>query len=140
MVDEPKPEVSQLETSIVEHHRKHHTIEELAQNEDEPQTPYQLGWRTILCVITLSMGNVCAALANTVSNQSQHSYSKLIFLDQYNHQVPSCDSSKIPSRCCSCVMDCEWKFPHRLGCWAYFCKLCRMYTKQQTLISSGISW
>lgn len=78
MVDEPKPEISQLETSTVEHHHKHHAIEELAQNEDEPQTPYQLGWRTILCVITLSMGNVCAALANTVSNQSQHSCSKLI--------------------------------------------------------------
>ncbi len=79
MVDEPKPEVSQLETSTVEHHHKHHTIEELALNEGELQTPYQLGWRTILCVITLSMGNVCAALANTVSNQSpQYSCSNLI--------------------------------------------------------------
>lgn len=37
------------------------------QNEDEPQTPYQLGWRTILAVLTLSMANVCAALSNTVS-------------------------------------------------------------------------
>lgn len=36
------------------------------QNEDEPQTPYQLGWRTILAVLTLSMANVCAALSNTV--------------------------------------------------------------------------
>ncbi|KAE9379771.1 MFS general substrate transporter [Stipitochalara longipes BDJ] len=56
-----------MESSAVEHHHKHHTIEELAQNEDEPQTPYQLGWRTILCVITLSMGNVCAALSNTTN-------------------------------------------------------------------------
>lgn len=36
------------------------------QNEDEPQTPYQLGWRTIIAVLTLSMANVCAALSNTV--------------------------------------------------------------------------
>lgn len=36
------------------------------QHEDEPQTPYQLGWRTILAVLTLSMANVCAALSNTV--------------------------------------------------------------------------
>jgi hypothetical protein len=67
MTDESKPEISQVESSPIGHPHKHHTIEELAQNEDEPQTPYQLGWRTILCVITLSMGNVCAALANTVS-------------------------------------------------------------------------
>jgi hypothetical protein len=67
MTSESKPEISQVEASTVEHHQKHHTIAELAENEDEPQTPYQLGWRTILCVITLSMGNVCAALSNTVS-------------------------------------------------------------------------
>ncbi|KAJ5371380.1 MFS general substrate transporter [Penicillium cataractarum] len=36
-------------------------------NEDEPQTPYQLGWRTILAVLTLSMANVCAALSNTTN-------------------------------------------------------------------------
>ncbi|KAJ5453604.1 MFS general substrate transporter [Penicillium daleae] len=37
------------------------------QHEDEPQTPYQLGWRTILAVLTLSMANVCAALSNTTN-------------------------------------------------------------------------
>jgi len=67
MTDESKPEISHVESSPIGHPHKNHTIQELAQNEDEPQTPYQLGWRTILCVITLSMGNVCAALANTVS-------------------------------------------------------------------------
>lgn len=77
MTEESKPEISQVETSAVEHHHKHHTLEELAANEDEPQTPYQLGWRTILCVITLSMGNVCAALANTVSNPSKRCRSNL---------------------------------------------------------------
>jgi hypothetical protein len=66
MTNESKPEISQVEASAVEHH-KHHAIAKLAENEDEPQTPYELGWRTILCVITLSMGNVCAALSNTVS-------------------------------------------------------------------------
>ena len=41
-------------------------------NEDEPQTPYQLGWRTILAVLTLSMANVCAALSNTVCLSISH--------------------------------------------------------------------
>lgn len=63
-----KAEISQVENSPIEHHHHHHrTLEDLAANEDEPQTPYQLGWRTIVCVLTLSMGNVCAALSNTVS-------------------------------------------------------------------------
>lgn len=42
------------------------------QSEDEPQTPYQLGWRTILAVLTLSMANVCAALSNTVCWSISH--------------------------------------------------------------------
>jgi hypothetical protein len=72
MADEPKPEISQVEATPIQHH--HHgsdTLEKLAELEDEPQTPYQLGWRTILAVITLSMGNVCAALSNTVCCSSQ---------------------------------------------------------------------
>jgi hypothetical protein len=45
-----------------------HNIAELAAaSEDEPQSPYQLSWRTILAVLTLSMANVCAALSNTAS-------------------------------------------------------------------------
>lgn len=69
MVEENKPEISQVEA--VEHsHHGHHTIEDLAADEDEPQTPYQLGWRTVLALLTLSMGNVCAALSNTVSSPS----------------------------------------------------------------------
>lgn len=66
-MEETKPEFSQVE-EVDQHHQHHHTIEDLAANEDEPQTPYQLGWRTILALLTLSMGNVCAALSNTVSN------------------------------------------------------------------------
>lgn len=38
----------------------------LVGSEAEPQTPYQLSWRTILAFLALAMGNVCAALANTV--------------------------------------------------------------------------
>lgn len=67
-MEETKPEISQVESAPVAEHNLHqHTIEALAINEDEPQTPYQLGWRTILAVLTLSLGNVCAALSNTVS-------------------------------------------------------------------------
>jgi hypothetical protein len=64
-MEDTKPEISQME-AVEQHHHKHHTLEDLAANEDEPQTPYQLGWRTILALLTLSMGNVCAALSNTV--------------------------------------------------------------------------
>jgi VanZ family protein len=65
-MEEAKPDVSQMEIAP-ETHNLHHSITALAENEDEPQTPYQLGWRTILALLTLSMGNVCAALSNTVS-------------------------------------------------------------------------
>jgi len=64
MMEKSGIETSQVENAPVVEHA--HTIAALAVNEDEPQTPYQLGWRTILAVMTLSMGNVCAALANTV--------------------------------------------------------------------------
>jgi hypothetical protein len=66
MTEETKPGISQMETTPIQHHNGRDALEELAEFEDEPQTPYQLGWRTILAVITLSMGNVCAALSNTV--------------------------------------------------------------------------
>jgi hypothetical protein len=72
MAEEPKPEISQVETTPAQHH--HHgsdALEKLAEFEDEPQTPYQLGWRTILAVVTLSMANVCAALSNTVCCSNQ---------------------------------------------------------------------
>lgn len=59
-VKEGETGVSQLERVMTE------TDVPPVQNEDEPQTPYQLGWRTILAVLTLSMANVCAALSNTV--------------------------------------------------------------------------
>ncbi|KAK6083339.1 siderophore iron transporter [Seiridium cupressi] len=39
----------------------------VAESEDESQSPYELGWRTILAVLALAMGNVCAALANTTN-------------------------------------------------------------------------
>ncbi|KAF8851996.1 MFS general substrate transporter [Acephala macrosclerotiorum] len=65
-MEETKPEISQVE-EVEQRHHKHHTLEDLAANEDEPQTPYQLGWRTMLALLTLSMGNVCAALSNTTN-------------------------------------------------------------------------
>lgn len=64
-MEDKKPEISQVE-KVEQHHHKHHKLEDLAANEDEPQTPYHLGWRTLLALVTLSMGNVCAALSNTV--------------------------------------------------------------------------
>lgn len=72
-MEETKPEISQVESAPVAEHN--HTIEALAVYEDEPQNPYQLGWRTILAVLTLSMGNVCAALSNTVSKITQSAHS-----------------------------------------------------------------
>ncbi|KAM0815749.1 putative Major facilitator superfamily (MFS) profile domain-containing protein [Seiridium cardinale] len=44
-----------------------HVSQIVAESEDEPQSPYELGWRTILAVLALAMGNVCAALANTTN-------------------------------------------------------------------------
>jgi hypothetical protein len=35
--------------------------------EDEPASIYQVGWRTMMAIIALSMSNNCAAIANTVS-------------------------------------------------------------------------
>lgn len=46
------------------------SITALAASEDEPQTPYQLSWRTIVALLAISMANVCAALSNTVSRIS----------------------------------------------------------------------
>jgi hypothetical protein len=64
-MDEKNPKIPEIETTHGEHELKH-SITAPAENEDEPQTPYQLEWKTILTLLTLSMGNVCAALANTV--------------------------------------------------------------------------
>ncbi|KAF4628323.1 hypothetical protein G7Y89_g9833 [Cudoniella acicularis] len=63
---ESKPKISQVEMTHIGHEHAH-TIAALAEDEDEPQTPYQLGWKTILALLTLSMGNVCAALSNTTN-------------------------------------------------------------------------
>jgi hypothetical protein len=88
MTEETKPGISQMETTPIQHHNGRDALEELAEFEDEPQTPYQLGWRTILAVITLSMGNVCAAqfkvtnsvLTMDLLRQTQQSNSKLRLL------------------------------------------------------------
>lgn len=65
-----------------------------AASEDEPQTPYQLGWRTVLALLALSMANVCAALSNTVSNiQIRYNFWLIDGSDKHNHQVPSCNTS-----------------------------------------------
>lgn len=34
--------------------------------EDEPASIYQVGWRTMMAIVALSMSNNCAAIANTV--------------------------------------------------------------------------
>jgi hypothetical protein len=69
-------------------HLNQHGIAALAaSSEDEPQTPYQLGWKTILALLTLSMGNVCAALSNTVSHIIESStllWVNLIITDKHN--------------------------------------------------------
>lgn len=67
---ETEKKVAVDSSHIEDSHHHHHgleTIEILAANEDEPQSPYELGWRTIVALIALSMGNVCAALSNTAS-------------------------------------------------------------------------
>ncbi|CZR68468.1 related to potential drug facilitator PEP5 [Phialocephala subalpina] len=69
-MEETKPQISQVEEVEQSNHR-HHMLKDLAANEDEPQTPYQLGWRTILALLTLSMGNVCAALTNTTNTTTK---------------------------------------------------------------------
>lgn len=43
-----------------------HGARNLVAPEDEPESPYQLSRKTILAFLALAMGNVCAALANTV--------------------------------------------------------------------------
>ncbi|KAI1842923.1 hypothetical protein JX266_010941 [Neoarthrinium moseri] len=39
----------------------------LADSEDEPQSPYQLSWKTLMAFVALAMANVCAALSNTTN-------------------------------------------------------------------------
>lgn len=64
---EEKHEIHHCESLEEQNRLNARTISALAVNEDEPQTPYQLGWRTIAALLALSMANVCAALSNTVS-------------------------------------------------------------------------
>lgn len=69
MADEKAQEVQPV-SHVAEHNEyvaNHHGgIQAMAEYEDEPETPYQLSWRTILAVLALSMANCCAALTNTV--------------------------------------------------------------------------
>lgn len=67
MSDE-KNDISQIGTVVQDEYVRPISggIPVLAQYEDEPQSPYELSWRTIAAVLALSMGNVCAALTNTV--------------------------------------------------------------------------
>lgn len=39
---------------------------EVAASEYEPPTEYRIHWRTMAAVFSLAMGNVCAAMSNTV--------------------------------------------------------------------------
>lgn len=39
---------------------------EVLATEDEPASIYQVGWRTMMAIVALSMSNNCAAIANTV--------------------------------------------------------------------------
>lgn len=40
---------------------------EVLVTEDEPASIYQVGWRTMMAIVALSMSNNCAAITNTVS-------------------------------------------------------------------------
>lgn len=41
------------------------TEDEGLASEDEPASIYQIGWRTMMAVVALSMSNNCAAITNT---------------------------------------------------------------------------
>jgi hypothetical protein len=140
MTEESKPEISQVETSAVEHHHKHHTIEELAQNEDEPQTPYQLGWRTILCVITLSMGNVCAALANTVSNLSGLCCFKLTLQTNTTIKFQVATVARSPADAALASWIANGNFLVVLAAGPIFVSGTRSTWHNMQLIDSGFSW
>lgn len=95
-----KPEVLQVENT----RHVSGSVAVLAANEDEPQTPYQLTWKTIIALLALSMGNVCAALTNTVCISScqlinfmnSPVVTVVLFADKYDHQVSSRNTCKIP--------------------------------------------
>jgi hypothetical protein len=68
-MSDTKNEVETLEYAPQESIQRHHDrdVVIVQGNEEEAGSVYQLGWRTIVAVLALSMGNCCAALANTVS-------------------------------------------------------------------------
>lgn len=85
-MDDTKPElqVEKVETVM------HHSITRLAQNEDEPQSPYELGWKTIAALIALSLANCCAALSNTVGCLTHmRLFNADHISDKYSYQVSS---------------------------------------------------
>ena len=93
-MSDDKAEVDTVEyTETVQQHHGHHDVILVQGNEDEVSSVYQLGWKTILALISLYMANSCAALANTVCS-SHGSIStdtdELFFVDQYCHQIPGC--------------------------------------------------
>lgn len=65
-----KPEVDTVEyihrDTVQQHSDRNHEVVVVQGNEDEPGSVYQLGWKTIIALLSLSMANSCAALANTV--------------------------------------------------------------------------
>ncbi|KAG8412656.1 hypothetical protein J3459_013901 [Metarhizium acridum] len=62
-----EPRDTGLQTAQVETVIPEKSLNPQMMNEGELQSPYQLGWKTLLALVTLSMGNVCAALANTTN-------------------------------------------------------------------------
>ena len=92
----------------------HGGIQALAEYEEEPETPYQLSWRTILAVLALSMGNCCAALTNTVSNliAVQAIWPDNSPADQYYHPLSSNGNNTFSKRRSVGFMDWKWQF-HR---------------------------
>ncbi|PQE12793.1 hypothetical protein CJF30_00002672 [Rutstroemia sp. NJR-2017a BBW] len=67
-MSETKNEVETVEYVHHENIQRHHdrNVVIVQGNEEEPDSVYQLSWKTIVAVLALSMGNCCAALANTV--------------------------------------------------------------------------
>ncbi|KAA8564534.1 hypothetical protein EYC84_011457 [Monilinia fructicola] len=66
-----KPEVDTVEyihrDTVQQHSDRNHEVVVVQGNEDEPGSVYQLGWKTIIALLSLSMANSCAALANTAN-------------------------------------------------------------------------
>jgi len=66
-MSDTKTEIENVEftETVQRNHDEHFVV--VQGNEEEPGTVYQLGWKTILALLALSMANSCAALNNTTN-------------------------------------------------------------------------